>query len=148
MKTILSILLLSLLISCKKEAAKTTSGIEGNYRDTSSFFTPAGAPFAYIDSIATKTVYKINDSTYWMQAFWCNDTTGASCMLGGGPITKRFGFIIQPNNNIRVIQIQMDPIFYPPPSGGYYDPGTQYLYLTRVYSSPDTRVEVHRMRKF
>jgi len=144
MKQIIFIIGVLFFVSCNREVTTTSPvTVEGDYTDTTSYVHPSGPPVAYPDTVIKKTVYKINDSTYWMVPFNCNDSSFASCGIYSH--SYKLGFIIRYDNSINVLPMLGDPIFYLFP-GSYYDPVTHYIYLTRAYSL-NSRFETHRMRK-
>lgn len=144
MKLLLYIMLCMFFISCTRDSVRvnTTTTIEGDYTDTTSYMHPSGSPIAYPDTIVKKSVYKINDSTFWMMAYKCNDSLTYCGVIG---LSSKFGFTIRSNNKIEVFEFA--PLSTSYSAGSYYDPVKHYIYITRSPNLLDPRKEIHRMSK-
>ena len=145
MKLIVFLTAIMLFSSCEREVPARTATIEGDYTDTTRYIHPAGAPIAYPDTIVKKTVYKINDSTFWMVGFRCNDST---TLCGNFSTYYKLGFIIKSNNSVQTFEFgSAVPPLPPLAAASYYDPVNRFIYIVRCPDVLCDRKEVHRMSR-
>jgi hypothetical protein len=116
--------------------------IEGLYSDTASMYWYIGN---YIDSVIIKNVYKVNDSIYWMPAYFCSDSTFSQNYCSG--LGRKLFLKRLPGDIFKVIPDSSDPISYPFIAPYSFWDGQNYLFVHRNYGNPYNLKEIHRMRK-
>lgn len=128
MKIILSILclIIFLVFSCSKEQRILQPDISGNYSDTITIRRPDGT---ITDTVFTKEIFKINDSTFKMCSFLC-DQSIKQC--------DTIILILQADNNIRISPqiindcgtVSLTTSLYATAGTGLYDPTLDKISLT------------------
>lgn len=154
MRFLLIFLCVLCIFSCQKElknSKATAISIGGVYWDTVSVNTPT---LNIQDSLVLKTVYKINDSIFWMPLWFCEDSTysctGINLGYFGG--YKRLVMHLKSDNTIEVIPDFYDGNFdiltYEQCSNPSYFDGRDYLFIDRCYDGPGSseKRETHRLR--
>lgn len=140
---IIFLLLTGAVVTCTpdvdfNEPQKPVATIEGFYKDTVTY---RRYPFNIIDSVITKEVIKIDDSTYYMCAAICNgsNTLSGNCIF----------FTIHPDNTIspfvqRCLGLPIYSQSMPLPS--YYVPSSGYIYIKFLVEQNSTEW-IERLKK-
>jgi hypothetical protein len=145
---IIFLLLTGVVVTCTPDddsivPQKPAATIEGLYKDTASVYSPS---LTIIDSIITKEIYKVNDSTYWMPGYFFTDSNfvGPIWYL---PYGNRLFFRLRPDGSLIAFpDAPYDPLTYDCSFLSYFDK-TGYIYLGRCRTA-NPRWELHRLRKF